>query len=72
MLDSSVIVDRANLWAKCEMESLFAVDNLPRKFRSHATCSEHTGMQSDCPIVLQIAKQEEDFTYEIKCRFPSA
>lgn len=29
---------------------------LPWKFWSHATCSEHTGIQSDCPIVLLFYK----------------
>ena len=65
-----MIFDRANLWVKCEIQSLFAVDVCHENLGQ--TCSEYPGIQSDCPIVLQIAKQEEGITCEIKCRFPRA
>lgn len=69
----SMIVDRANLWVKCEIESLFAVHTCyENSGHMQRVQNIHTGIQSDCPIVLQIAKQEEDSTCEMKCRSPRA
>lgn len=70
MLHSSMIADRANHWVKCEIESLFLTMKILVTWNMFRTY-RNTIRLSYCPIVLQIAKQEEDSTCEIKCRSPA-
>ncbi len=53
MLDSSMIVDRANLWVKCEIESLFAVDTY---HENSGHMQRVQNMQEYNPIVLLFYK----------------